>query len=424
MKEITLGDIMHVYGSFGLHMDYTVRLCLRMADAVDGDILRAAVESAQRRYPYLSVRMRDDGQKLWYEENDAPVALLHTAERISLNAPETNHHVWAVCYWEDFIYLDIYHGIADGAGMYMLLSTLLYYYCHGRYGVTDHRGVRTLDDPIAPEESDDPMEHLPQLDLSKLPKPAMPEVFSLTGDGGMSPADTELWDIAIAEDAFLRFTSANDASPGTMVSLLLARSLDRLYPEREKGICSSYVMNARPMLGAPLSHHNCVSSVMLNYSDRIRAMPFDRQCTAYRGITFVQSDAERVAGVMTVMANRKRAVAQTALTTEAKKQAFAQMLSGGRGRFTFLVSYVGQWKLPALGAYIREFWTHIPQTNDLLVEISAVNGRIFLSIHQSLGDDRVIREFLGELDREGIEYEVCKRMKNDVARFQEASISR
>lgn len=36
MKEITLGDIMHVYGSFGLQMDYTVRLCLRMTDAVDG----------------------------------------------------------------------------------------------------------------------------------------------------------------------------------------------------------------------------------------------------------------------------------------------------------------------------------------------------------------------------------------------------
>ena len=223
MKDITLGDILHVYGSFGLQMDYTVRLCLRMADAVDGDILRDAVENTQKRYPYLSVRMRSDGQKLWYEENDAPVALLHMAERISLNASETNYHVWAVCWWEDFIYFDIYHGIADGTGMYMVLSTLLYYYCRGRYGVMDHSGVRTLDDPIEPEESADPMESLPQIDLSKLPAPAMPEVFSLTADGGMSPGEQELWDVAIAEDAFLRFTSANDASPGTMVSLLLAR---------------------------------------------------------------------------------------------------------------------------------------------------------------------------------------------------------
>lgn len=137
----------------------------------------------------------------------------------------------------------------------------------------------------------------------------------------------------------------------------------------------------------------------------------------YRGITFVQSEAERVRGVMTAMASRKRAVVQTAPTTEAKEQAFARMLAGGRGRFTFMVSYVGQWKLPALGAYIREFWTHVPQANDLMVEISAVNGRIFLTVHQCLGDDRVIREFLGELEREGIPYEACKRIRNDVARF-------
>lgn len=93
------------------------------------------------------------------------------------------------------------------------------------------------------------------------------------------------------------------------------------------------------------------------------------------------------------------------------------MMRGGDTRYTYIVSYVGQWKLRALGAYIREFWTHVPQANSLLTEISAVNGKIFLTIHQSLGDDRVIREFLSELDREGIPHEVCKRMKNDVARF-------
>ncbi len=34
MKELTLGDVMHVYGSFGLKMDYTVRLCVRLKDEV------------------------------------------------------------------------------------------------------------------------------------------------------------------------------------------------------------------------------------------------------------------------------------------------------------------------------------------------------------------------------------------------------
>jgi hypothetical protein len=39
----------------------------------------------------------------------------------------------------------------------------------------------------------------------------------------------------------MRFTSANDASPGTMISLLIAHALDEMYPERSKPITSSYI---------------------------------------------------------------------------------------------------------------------------------------------------------------------------------------
>ena len=42
----------------------------------------------------------------------------------------------------------------------------------------------------------------------------------------------------------------NDASPGTMISILFARAIDALYPEREKIIMSRYSVNARPMLHA------------------------------------------------------------------------------------------------------------------------------------------------------------------------------
>ena len=39
MKELTRSDILHVYGSFGLNMDYTVRLCVRMKDEINGEML-------------------------------------------------------------------------------------------------------------------------------------------------------------------------------------------------------------------------------------------------------------------------------------------------------------------------------------------------------------------------------------------------
>ena len=417
MRGITTGDSMHVYGGLASGVDYTVRLSVRMWDAIDEDILRRALEKTQRRYPYLSVRLRKNGEAYYYEENPEPVALLHTETRILLNAAQTNYHVWAVCWWEDCIHLDIYHGITDGAGMYCVLATLLYYYCCERYGAADHAGVRTLADMILPEEATDPQDTLTPPKKIRFPAKPMAEAFTLETDGGLTPSEPTVWDVEIPEDAFIRFTSANDASPGTMISLLFARAIHELYPVREKEIISAYVINARPMLGAEPTHHNCLSMALFPYSDRIRAMPFARQCTVYRGMTFIQSDVERVAETMAVNADLVRASIRAAESLEDKKAAFGPAFRGGEGFVTFLVSYTGRWRHPALGAYMREFWTHPPNTFSLMAEIGAAGGSLFLSIQQRFRENTVREAFLRQLDEHQIPYNLRRQMPSDTAFF-------
>ena len=202
MKELTLGDAMHVYGSFGLKMDYTVRLCVRLKDEVDGEMLSEAVKSTSGRYPYLSLRMRKDAEHIYYDENPEDVVLLHTDKKISLNSKETNYHVWAVCYMDDVVCLDIFHGLLDGTGMYMVLSTLLYEYCRRRYGLTDHEGIRTPEDEIRPEELIDPLDYLPEIDITKIQRPKREPAFSLIKDAGFHESEMRLTDIEIEEDAF------------------------------------------------------------------------------------------------------------------------------------------------------------------------------------------------------------------------------
>ncbi|MBR3015761.1 MAG: hypothetical protein IKH57_01545 [Clostridia bacterium] len=416
---VTTGDIMHLMGGFGLRMDYTVRMCLRLTDPIDEGMLREALVKTQKRFPYLSLRLRKNDQTFWYEENPLPVALLHTKERISLNSEQTNFHVWAVCWWKSCLYLDIFHGITDGTAMYMVLSTLLYYYCNQRYGVMDHTGIRTLEDPILPEESDDPADHMPQLDPSMLKAPQRPEAFSLTCDARLTPSNPIIYDVEMPEQAFVRFSSAHDASPGTMVSILFSRAIDALFPERKKPLTNSYIINGRPMVGAPLTHHNCVQTVSFEYSDRVKAMPFDRQCTVHRGTTFIQADPDRVSKSMVFSASVNRLTAQMASTSEAKKQAYARMLNGGKKYFTYMVSYIGKWKHEQLSPYVHEFWTHVPNANELLTEIAAINGKIFLSIHQNFCEDAIVRSFLHQLDENGIPYQANGPLTSDIAHFPE-----
>ena len=422
MYTVTLGDALTVMGSFGINMDYTVRLKLRLRDKIDDEILKEAVDKTRQRYPYLCVQMKRDNENFFYEDNPAPIAVLHTDKSVRLNTEETNCHVWCVCYHEDWINLDFYHGITDGTGMYMVLATLLYYYCKDRYGVTDHTGIRTLDDPILPEETIDPMEHLPAIDLSGRQTPATAPVFSLASDAGLTKSSMQIWDIEIPEEAFVTFSSANDASPGTMISILFARAIDALYPEREKIIMSRYSVNARPMLHAEKTHHNCLSGVSFPYTDRVKAMPFEKQCTVYRGMTFIQSDAEKVYDQLTGVASFVRSILQGLPTLEAKKQTFGQMIGRGDTVYTYIVSYVGQWKLNALSPYILEFWTHVPSAIPLVTEIAAVNGKIFLSVHQTFREDIIIKSFLRQLEGNGIHCQLRQPVKADNAGFYEPEI--
>ena len=75
--------MLHAYGSFGLHMNYAVRLTIRLTDRIDGVILANAIRKTQKRFSFLSVRMRKDAESLYYEENPNPVVLLNTDAQIS-----------------------------------------------------------------------------------------------------------------------------------------------------------------------------------------------------------------------------------------------------------------------------------------------------------------------------------------------------
>ena len=200
--------------------------------------------------------------------------------------------------------------------MYTVLSTLLYYYGVECGTVMSPGNILTVEVPVGAKESSDPMDLMGESTFDAYVTPEAEAAFSLVANGGLTPAAATLWDIVIPEKAFIPFTSAHDASPGTMVSLLLARAIDRLYPDRKKKIVSAYVINARPMLDASQDSHNCLGMAFLPYSDRIKKLSFAAQCTAYRGMTILQSDKERVIALMAENARQIRSARDGARTLD------------------------------------------------------------------------------------------------------------
>ena len=95
----------------GQESSQTVRLTLHMQDAVDGAILKEAVEATRQRYPYQQVRLcivKDERgvEHYAFDENPQPWIVTEGRQQVTLLTKASNHHLIAFAWWDDCIALD------------------------------------------------------------------------------------------------------------------------------------------------------------------------------------------------------------------------------------------------------------------------------------------------------------------------------
>nr|WP_316625143.1 hypothetical protein [uncultured Ruminococcus sp.] len=384
-----------------------IRIRIRMRDLIDPDDLRHAVDMMMKRYPYFCVELQKKEGQYIFAENHRPVVITDSLHGVELNSEGSNYHMIAFCRQENWIALDVFHGMTDGTGAYEVVRTLLYYYCSDRYNVKlKEEGIRLVGDEISAEEWTDPV-----ADRTDLPIPQrhelMADALDLIASAGLEDDHRHtVYSIAVSESEFMRFNLDNDGSPGTMVSLLLSRAFAKLFPDAEDIIRIALCVNQRKALRAPLAHQSLVGGVMLEYKDEMRDWPLERQGTAYRGMTFAQAQAENV--LMGVASIRGLNAMILSKESDAERKQVASGIRALSHRvLTATVSYVGKANYREAEQYIRDFrlWTS-SAGEGLLVEISAVNGRFTLDFLQSFSSPVIVNAFLKELDENGIVYDL------------------
>ena len=386
---------------------HDIRIRIRMRDLIDPDILRRAVDTTMQRYPYFCVELqKKDGQYI-FAENPRPVVITHSLHGVALNSEDSNYHMIAFCWQDNWIILDVFHGMTDGTGAYEVVRTLLYYYCSERYGVhLTEEGIRLAGDEISAEEWIDPV-----ADRTDLPLPRrneqMSDALNLIASAGLEEDHLHtVYSIAISETEFMRFNLDNDGSPGTMVSLLLSRAIAKLYPEARDIIRITLCVNQRKALHTPLAHQTLVGGAFLEYKDKMRDWPLEKQATAYRGMVFAQTQEENVLmGVASI-----KGIDGMLLSKESDQERLgvAAYINALAARVvTATVSYVGKANYREAERYIRDFrlWTS-SAADGLTVEISAVNGRFTLDFLQTFSSPIFVNAFLKELEENGIVYDL------------------
>lgn len=384
---------------------WIIRIRVRMRDLIDADVIRYAVDCVMKRYPYFCVELKKH-HEYYLSENSRPVVINNTLKGTTLNTAESNYHLISFSFSDNWIYMDIAHAITDGSGAYAVIRTFLYYYISKKYGVElQGNGTRLIGEEISIEEWEDPV-----VNRNDLPAPALPNfsrALNVRHAAGLEQdRRPTIFGIAIPEKEFMRFNIENDGSPATMVSLLLSRSIHKLYPINEDIIRVVMTVNERNALHAPLAHQNLVSSAFLEYKKQIWNWSLSRQATAYRGMVFVQSRDENVLNVVASQKLLNQLIQSK--TTDQERVAVCEMSDKmGEEIVTAAVSYVGKGNFEAEEKYIRDFhlWTN-GKGDGILIEISAVSGKFIIDFMQPFSSPIYMNAFLNELEENKIMYDL------------------
>ena len=208
MKQKLFTELRYVYVSTK-ESPSAIRIRLQMQDLIDPDILRSAIDTTMTRYPYFCVKLQKmDGQYIFIE-NHRPVVMTHSLHGVELNSEESNYHMIAFSWKDNWIIFDVFHGMTDGTGAYEVLRTLLYYYCSGRYDIQLKReGIRLVGDEISEEEWSDPV-----VNRIDLPNPKKHEQMSnalnlITSAGLNEDHRHTVYSIAVPEKEFMKISQS------------------------------------------------------------------------------------------------------------------------------------------------------------------------------------------------------------------------
>ena len=385
----------------------TVRITVQLKDDIEGDILELAVKKAMTRYPYFCKKIHKTNQDIVLEDNSRDIVVQEGKKNLCLASSETNEHLLAFLWWKQEIYLDFFHGMADGIGIFPLIKTVLYYYCKERYDASlSSEGVRLMGEKVPLEEVQDPFLNCSTQNIQPVTVTKPKQALNLKKAGLHRPGTPTIYHIRIPEKSFMKFSSERDGSPAVVIALLMSKAIDCLYPDEKLPIIFSMTMNIRNVLKKPLAHQSVITQLYIEYKNAMKKKDTFMQVTCLRGMLFLQGLDENI--LFSVQRKMELAKKIDLLPDiQSKCTLIEKLYSSFKDLDTFGISYVGKADLGAAEKYVEGIYSIVgPSDSGFMVEINAVNGYFYATFLQEWEDDLYIKSFMAQLEQENIPYEV------------------
>ncbi len=402
------------YDSYALYeysknVPFTVRIKVTLNEAPDIELLRKAAEKAFTRFPYFNIKVRVDATGGYLlEPNDKPITVSpEPKKRIVLGSAETNEHLFSITYENNDLYFNFSHSICGACGALFWIKATLWQYFTDKTG-EDLNGADIKLPGSSPEESETAF---PDPDALFRGEP----VGMYKGGDSFMPIGEYLgyylnpfakepvyFPMEFDLPSILRYSKGNDGSPNSIISAIMFKAVSRVWASNKKvtQISGAIADNYREDVGCPGSYRDFVRLLHAKYKPEMKDWTIEKLSTVTRGSMYLQMQPE-----ISCFEYRKKighfdAIDSiTGLKAKCKYASANSPLRKGI-RDSFNISYVGKTDWGDLAKYIES--VHTITDGHLMIEINAINDKLFVNFQQVNRKTEYLNAFLNVLKEENI----------------------
>jgi NRPS condensation-like uncharacterized protein len=133
------------------------RLGVALNEQIDVNFLRIGLTTALERLPFFKVELKHGLFRHYLDENlHYPIVEKNDGNLLRLlNFKHNRHYLFRLSYYENKIFLDLFHGLCDGTGGMEFLKTIIYYYFKSQNRAISKENVITMSTPVKEGEIED-----------------------------------------------------------------------------------------------------------------------------------------------------------------------------------------------------------------------------------------------------------------------------
>ena len=348
-----------------------------LKDKVDGKILRNAVDTASRRFPYLMKEVCKNESRLYLVDNPRPV-VIKEGSTVRLCSEESNRHLIAITYSGKKNSFISHHGLVDGRGIMPFRSTVLYYECREKYDSTLEAPAQTrlYGTEIMPSEYEDPYEFAKELaGYNEIQvHPALPEnMYNICRDEKLERTGYHCYTYAVDSAAFMAVCKKYGGTPNTMTALLMGKIFHDRKTREDSVVIPEIYCDLRGTIGKNNGHWTCVSTIQMPSYESTMNLSFEEQNAKVRG--------------------------------ELKKGAGEESMK----------KMIKEWG--EMGNYIEAIYIAVNTDYQMLIEFNALHDKFFFTFVQHFDMEVYINDFMKVLEENSIPVKLIDRWEDESGRM-------